>query len=135
MNDTAQFVSNLNVARFVDRLRVEHDPATRASLHTLLLDELNNLGFNLKQLGCVQRQVIEGRARIAIQIAVVETLSANGQDIRLAKGELDRLIEIQSIVERYRQIIVDAVDQNEGSAIPLSKENAGGDGRVVCQTE
>jgi hypothetical protein len=71
MNDTAQFVSNLNMARFVDRLRVEHDPAARASLHTLLLDELNNLGLNLKQLGSVQRQVIEGRARIAIQMLLL----------------------------------------------------------------
>jgi hypothetical protein len=83
MNDTAQFVSNLNVARFVDRLRVENDAATRASLHTLLLKELNNLSFNLKQLGCVQRQVIEGKARIAIQIAVVETLTADGPKLSL----------------------------------------------------
>ena len=67
MNDTALFVSNLNMTRFVDGLRVEQDPAARASLHTLVLDELNNLGFNLKQLGSVQRQVIESRARIAIQ--------------------------------------------------------------------
>jgi hypothetical protein len=109
MNDTDQFVSNLNVARFVDRLRVEPDPATRASLHTLLLEEFNNLGFNLKQLGCVQRQVIEGKARIAIQIAVVETLTANGQDVRLVKGELGKLIEIQNMIEQYRQVIVDAI--------------------------
>ena len=109
MNDTAQFVNNLNVARFVDKLRVEHAPATRASLHTLLLEEFNNLGFNLKQLGCVQRQVIEGRARIAIQIAVVETLTDDGQDVRLAKGELGKLIEIQSMIEQYRQVIVDAI--------------------------
>ena len=109
MNDTALFVSNLNMARFVDRLRVEQDPAARASLHTLVLDELNNLGFNLKQLGSVQRQVIEGRARIAIQMAVVETLTADGQDAGLAKGELSKLIEIQSMVEQYRQVIVEAI--------------------------
>ena len=109
MNDTARFVSNLNVARFVDKLRVEHAPATRASLHTLLLEEFNNLGFNLKQLGCVQRQVIEGRARIAIQIAVVETLTDDGQDVRLAKGELGKLIEIQSMIEQYRRAIVDSI--------------------------
>jgi hypothetical protein len=69
----------------VDRLRVEPDAAARASLHKLLLEELNNLGFNLKQLGSVQRQVIEGKARIGMQMAVVETLTANGQDVRLAK--------------------------------------------------
>jgi hypothetical protein len=83
MDDTAQFVSDLNAARFVDRLRVEHDPAIRRSLNRLLLREWDNLGINLGQLGNVQREVIEGRARIAIQIALVETLTANGQDVRL----------------------------------------------------
>jgi hypothetical protein len=104
MSDMAQFVSNLNAARFVDRLRVERDPATRASLHTLLLGELNNLGFNVKQQGGVRRQVIEGRARIAIQIAVVETLIADRQDVRSTKRELAKLIELQSLVEQYRQV-------------------------------
>ena len=109
MNDTAQLVSDLNVARLVDRLRVEHDAATRASLHKLLLEEFNNLGFNLKQLGSVQRQVIEGKARIAMQMAVVETLSTNGHDVRLAESELGKLVEIQSMVEQYRRAIVDAI--------------------------
>ena len=101
----------------MDRLRVEYDPATRASLHKLLLEELNNLGFNLKQLGCVQRQVIEGKARIAMQVAVVETLTANGQDVRLAESELGRLVEIQSMVEQYRQLIVDALYRDHDALI------------------
>ena len=86
MNDMAQFVGNLNLARFMDKLQIEHDPATQASLHGLLFEGWNNLGFNLGQLGSLQHKVIEGRARIAIPIAVVETLCANGQDVRLAKG-------------------------------------------------
>ena len=117
MNDTAQFVSDLNVATFLDRLRVEPDAATRASLHKLLLEELNNLGFNLKQLGCVQRQVIEGKARIAMQMAVVETLSTNGQDVRLAESELGKLVEIQSMAEQYRQVVVDALYRDHDTLI------------------
>ena len=117
MNDTAQFVSDLNVATFLDRLRVEPDAATRASLHKLLLEELNNLGFNLKQLGRVQRQVIEGKARIAMQMAVVETLSTNGQDVRLAESELGKLVEIQSMVEQYRQVVVDALYRDHDTLI------------------
>jgi hypothetical protein len=104
MDDTAQFVSSLNVARFVDRLRVEHDPAIRRSLNRLLLREWDNLGIKLGQLGNVQREVIAGRARIAIQIAVVETLAANGQDARLAESMLCDLIEVQKTIERYRQV-------------------------------
>ena len=47
------------------------------------------------KLGDVQREVIEGRARITIQIAVVETLVANDQDVRLAEGMLNNLVEIK----------------------------------------
>ena len=92
MSDVAHFVGRLNLSRFAARLRVERDPTTRSSLQRLLLEEANNLAFNLGQLGSSQREVIEGRARIAIQIAVVETLAANGQDSRLAEGVLSELI-------------------------------------------
>src|SRR6516162_11854639 len=112
MSDVAQFVSSLNLSRFAARLRVERDPTTRSSLHRLLLEEANNLAFNLGQLGSLQREVIEGRARIAIQIALVETLAANGQDARLAQRILTDLIEVQKTVEQYRQVIVDAMDRN-----------------------
>ena len=56
----------------------------------------------------MQREVVEGRARIAIQIAVVETLAANGQDTRLAESVLSKLIDDQKTIEQCRQVIVDA---------------------------
>ena len=59
----------------------------------------------------MQRKVTAGRARIAIQIAVVETLAANGQDVRLAESILRDLIEVQKTIERYRQVIVEAMDR------------------------
>ena len=70
MSDLARFVGSLNLSRFVARLRVERDPTTRSSLQALLLEEANNLALNLGQLGSLQSEVIEGRARIAIQIAI-----------------------------------------------------------------
>jgi hypothetical protein len=124
MDDTAQFVSSLNVARFVDRLRVEHDPAIRRSLNRLLLREWDNLGINLGQLGNVQREVIEGRARIAIQIALVETLTVTGQDVRLAERLLHNLIEIQNTIEEYRQVVVEAMDRNHDTHNAASMNHA-----------
>jgi CheY-like chemotaxis protein len=110
MVETAQFASDLNVARFLDKLREEHDPATRASLRRLLLEEWSKCGFSLKQLGRVRRQMIEASVRIAIQKAVVETLAANGQDVRAAEDTLSKLVEIQKIFEQqYRDVIVDAM--------------------------
>ena len=118
MTDVAQFVGSLNVARFMARLRVERGPGTRSTLHGLLLGEANNLAFNLGQLGSLQREVIEGRARIAVQIAVAETMAANGQDARLAESMLSNLIDAQKTIEQYRQIIVDAMNRNDHQTPP-----------------
>ena len=112
MSDVAHFVGNLNLSRFTARLRVERNPTTRSSLHRSLLEEANNLAFNLGQLGSLQREVIAGKARIAIQIAFVETLTANRQDARWAESVLSNLIEVQKTIEQYRQVIVDATDRN-----------------------
>ena len=124
MSDVAQFVSSLNLSRFAARLRVERDPITRSSLHRLLLEEANNLAFNLGRLGSWQREGIEGRAPIAIQIGVVETLAANGQDARLAESMVCDLIEVQKTIERYRQVIVEAMDRNHDTRNAASMNHA-----------
>jgi hypothetical protein len=118
MSDMARFVSGLNLSRFVARLRVEDDPTTRSTLHGLLLGEANNLAFNLGQLGSLQQEVIEGRARIAVQIAVAETMVANGQDARLAESMLSKLIDAQKTIEQYRRVIADATNQNHNETPP-----------------
>jgi hypothetical protein len=51
----------------------------------------------------LQREVIEGRARIALQMAFVETLTANGQDA---------------------QVIVDATDRNHNTHNAASMNHA-----------
>jgi hypothetical protein len=73
---------------------------------------LENLGFNCEQLVNVQRQIAECRRRIEIQQAVVERLTANGQDVALAENTFSNLIEIQRIFEQYRQAILDATERN-----------------------
>jgi hypothetical protein len=120
MSDMAQFVSSLNLSRFV----VERDPTTRSLLHGLLIEEASNLAFNLGQLGSLQHEVIAGRARIAIQIAVVETLAANGQDTRLAESMFCDLIEVQKTIERYRRVVVEAMDRNHDTHNAASMNHA-----------
>jgi hypothetical protein len=124
MSDVAQFVSSLNLSRFAARLRVERNPTTRSSLHRLLIEEASNLALSLGQLGSLRREVIAGRARIAIQTAVVETLAANGQDARLAESMLCDLIEVQKTIERYHQIIVEAMDRNHDTHKAVSMNHA-----------
>jgi hypothetical protein len=120
MVETAQFASDLSMARVLDKLRAEHDPATRESLHRLLLEEWSKRGFSLKQLGKVRRQMIEASARIAIQKAVVETLAANGQDVRAAEETLGKLVEIQRMFEQlYRAVVADAMMPELESGKPM----------------
>ena len=111
MDSTARIVSDLNVARFVDRLQLELDPAKRASLQRLLLEEEDKFGRRAERLSDVQRHLAEGSRRIALQKALIENLKANGQEVRLAERTLSNLVEIQRIFEQYRHVILDAIDQ------------------------
>jgi hypothetical protein len=112
MDDTAQFISDLNVARFVDKLRLQRDPATRTVLKRLLLEEVRKLGFSLEQLSKIDRQLTESRARVRAQKNLIERLRTNGRDTEPAEILLSNLVGIQEIFERHRQIIVDSLNRN-----------------------
>jgi hypothetical protein len=111
--DTAQFVNGLNVERFVDRLRFEHDPTVRRSLRRLLLEEEDKLGLSLERLGKVQHHIGEGRARIARQKILIERLVANGHDARFAENLLRNFIEVNEILERHYRTILDAIRRSQ----------------------
>jgi hypothetical protein len=117
MHETAQFVSDLNIARFLDKLRLEHDPAMRTVLQKLLIEEEDKFGGSVERLSTVQRYIAEGNRRISLQKALVEKLAANGEDIGPAERTLSDLVEIQRIFEQYRQVILDTIDRN--GTIPL----------------
>jgi hypothetical protein len=110
-------ISDLNVARFVDRLQLEPDPTIRASLKSLLIKEEDKLGRRAERLGRVQRYLDEGSRRIALQKALIENLITKGHDVSLAKRTLHNLVEIQRIFEQYCEAIVDAIDRNKARAL------------------
>jgi hypothetical protein len=112
MDETAQFVSDLNVARFVDGLQLEDEPTRRALLQKLLIEEEDKLGRNAERLSKLQRHITEGNHRIAMQKALIERLRANGHDIRLAERTLNNLSEIQRILEHHRQCVLNAMDRS-----------------------
>jgi hypothetical protein len=112
MNNTAQFVNDLNIERFLGRLRFERDPAVRASLRRLLREEEDKLCFNLERLAKVQHNIAEGRGRIRRQKALIERLVAGDHDVGLAENLLRNLIEINELLERYRRTILDTIRRN-----------------------
>jgi hypothetical protein len=112
MNETAQFVSDLNVARFLEKLRSERDPSVRASLRRLLVEEGDKFGRSAECLRNVQQYTAEGRHQIEMQKAVIAKLKADGQDVRPAERALSNLVEIQRIFEEYRQVVLNSIDRN-----------------------
>jgi len=82
MDNTAQFVSYLNVTRYLDRLQFERNPTVLTSLQTLLLEEVNKSDFSLDWLGTEQRYAVE---RIALQKALIGRSTTDGRDMRLAR--------------------------------------------------
>jgi hypothetical protein len=118
MDATAQFVSDLNVARFVDQLRWQNDPATRTVLQRLLLEEVRKFGFNLDRLSMVDRQISEARERIRFQKNIIERLRIKGYDTTRAESLLSNLVGIQRIFEEHRRIILDS--SNRDSITPIS---------------
>ena len=118
-------ISDLNVARFVDRLQLEPDPATRATLKSQLVEEENKLGRSAERLGNLQRYIDEGSRRIALQKALIENLIATGHDLSVAKRTLNNLVEIQRIFEQYREAIVDAIDRNQVSPAVKNQSTPG----------
>ena len=112
MDEMAQFISNLNVARFVDRLQLEDEPTRRAVLQKLLVEEEDKLGRNAERLSKLERHITEGNRRIGLQKAVIERLRTNSCDIRLAERTLNNLFEIQRIFEHHRQAILDTMDRD-----------------------
>jgi hypothetical protein len=110
--DTAQFVSDLNVSRFLDRLQLAHDPSIRASLQRLLLEEEDNFGDRAERLHNAQRHIAEGYSRIERQKALLAKLKADRKDVRLAERTLSNLLEIQRILEQYRQSVLHALDRS-----------------------
>ena len=112
MDAMARFVSDHNVAKFVDQLRLQHDPAVRIVLQRLLLEEVGKLGFNFAQLSMVDRQISEARERVRAQKDIIEGLRIRGSDTDREDRLLGNLLGLQRIFEQHRQVILDSINRS-----------------------
>jgi hypothetical protein len=112
MDAMARFVSDHNVEKFVDQLRLQHDPAVRTVLQGLLLEEVRKLGFNFAQLSMVDRQISKARNRVRAQKDMIEGLRIKGHDTKREDRLLSNLVGIQGIFERHRQAILDCINRS-----------------------
>ena len=97
------FTAKLNIELYRDRLRTEADPETASTLHKLLIEEEDRLGFDLEQLEKIVREIADGRSRVERQLSLIEELETNGHDANSAKAILSNLCKTLLIYEQYRR--------------------------------
>jgi hypothetical protein len=100
-DNTAQFIFDLNVTRFVERLRSEYDSDMRGMLKKLLIEEEDRFAQSVERLNNVARYIDGGNRRIASQKSLIRRLKDNGYDTQLAETTLSNLAEIQTLFEQY----------------------------------
>jgi hypothetical protein len=107
-----RFVARENIKHFRDRLRSEVDPATRATLHNLLVEEEDKLAADLALLGDLEHEISKCDGMIERQTALVAGIEANGGDGAVARTLLEAIVETKSLHQQYRRRITIRIDEN-----------------------
>lgn len=105
MDELQQFVSEQNVARFVDQLRRESNAVRQDTLKRLLVEEENRFAAAAERLQMVDRNILDGAARIANQTRLVSELKSKGHDAREAERILRTFEMIQGLFMSFRASI------------------------------
>ena len=103
------FVANQNIARFRHQLDRGVEPATRATLLNLLLQEEQQLGQTSEQLTRVERHIELLRHLMAKQVELVDRLRSSGDDAARPQLLLATLNDLMLTYQAHRQWIVSAL--------------------------
>src|SRR5215469_5072106 len=92
------FVRDLNIASFVRQLEHELNPAKRATLKSLLLQEEDKFGRAAEKLNRIDHLIIDGQARVARQKDLIKDLRSRGSPVEMAERVLANLEEVQALL-------------------------------------
>lgn len=106
-----KFVARENIKHFHDRLKTETDPAIRARLHRLLVEEEDKLGHNSEALHQIERHIDDAKRRVNRQQSMVASIERDGGDTVHALTLLEALSETLLLFENRRQAILTALDR------------------------
>jgi CheY-like chemotaxis protein len=94
------------ILQFQNLLETELDPAKRANLLKLLMQEQDKLGqYSHEDLASLDRQIARNEEIIDNQHALVVRLSGMGEGANGAEGLLETLVETQSLLEDRCEVI------------------------------
>jgi hypothetical protein len=111
MDEMERFIGDGNIARFVDMLRAEADPARRETLKRLLIEEINRFGSLTERLAVTERHLRDGEAQISKLTGIVREMKGNGLDCTRTERTLEVSMMIRALFEELRSIIFDGIEK------------------------
>jgi hypothetical protein len=97
-----RFVHDQNLCRYADLLERETDPAVRARLQDLLIEEEDLFGTRRERLQQARDHVERLRGRMVRQEQLILRLEDGGHDTGLARQLYDAWSDTLVVLERYR---------------------------------
>jgi hypothetical protein len=107
-------VHEQNLNRYADLLQRETDPAVRARLHDLLIEEEDLFGSRRERLQQARDQVERLRARMVRQEQLISNLDDGGHDTALARQLHAAWSDTLVVLERYRDNLQHITDGSLG---------------------
>jgi len=99
-----------NIHHLRDELCSETDPAQRARLQKLLVEEEDRLGSTVELLDDIEREMKKNDVLIARQTALVVSMERNGHiGVAEARTLLGCLTDVQALHERYHNMLLIAI--------------------------
>jgi hypothetical protein len=103
MDSLQDFVSNRNIANFLERLGADLDAETRRTLLELLTQEQERLGRDSEQLEKAEQRVVDGKARIRNMRALTLNVRLGAEQHRRLRTVIATLEETQVLLEAHYQ--------------------------------
>ena len=108
-----RFDPEANASRFVRMLYNETDPAMRARLRQLLVDEVDRFAPRSLQLKMVNRHIAEALTHIDNQTRKILELHTGGNDANQLYSMLANSIAVLEVFKVFHASLSDSLDRNE----------------------
>ena len=108
-----RFDPEAKVSRFARMLHNATDPAKRARLRQLLVDEENRFAWRSLRLEMIDRRIAEASARIDEQTNKILELHTSGNDTDEMYRALATSISVLEVFRAFRNSLSDSIDRSE----------------------
>lgn len=105
-----KFIHQQSLARYIDLLESEGDPATRAQLQELLIEEVDRFGSLNERRDQVDVLIAQSGGRLRQQQALVAHRAEIAGDIAQSEKVLGHMTQILQLMAQYRRTLLEGLD-------------------------